>query len=78
MRAGAPPHERRPRDIHVVERQDAVANRLRSLVTLARNEHEIARPRVAHRALDRLRAIDHGEPGYPSWDESALDVLDDS
>ncbi len=54
----APPHQRLARHRHVVERQDAIADHLVFLVSLAGDEHEVAGPRLLNRLGNRLATID--------------------
>ena len=81
--------ERIPGNVHVIERQHAIPDRLRLLVTLPRDEHQIPGPRVGDRFLDGRPAIDDGEARCggqrpSSWravgrhHDAALDLLDDS
>src|SRR5688500_2281939 len=55
--AGATPLQRRPRYLDVVERQHPIANHLILFVSLAGNQHEVARLRLPHGALDRVLAV---------------------
>ena len=61
LRRGPAPSQRRSRNVHVVERQRAIADHLVTLVPLAGDEHQVARRGPRDRGLDRRLAVDDGE-----------------